>query len=74
MNRKVISMSCSRTTRVLPGLSQALSWLHQGLPPADEPRTALLDEITTPAPRGLPNAVGSHHAARKFSRARAALG
>jgi len=40
----------TRSTRVLPGLSQALSWLRQGLPPTD-PAPATITAITTAQPR-----------------------
>jgi hypothetical protein len=35
---KVFHMICNgRTTRILPGLSRALSWLRQNLPPTERP-------------------------------------
>jgi hypothetical protein len=33
------------TSRRLPGLSQALSWLRQGLPPAERPPLALVPAV-----------------------------
>ncbi|MBB5046403.1 hypothetical protein HNR60_001148 [Rhodopseudomonas rhenobacensis] len=45
-------MICSeRSTRVLPGLSQALSWLRSGLPRSDgAPQPVRTSTLTLPRP------------------------
>jgi hypothetical protein len=43
-------MICSeRSTRVLPGLSQALSWLRESLPPTERAPVLSLALVTTTA-------------------------
>ena len=56
-------MICSeRSTRFLPGLSQALSWLRESLPPTERaPALNLaLVPITTRPTRRRPTAIGSN--------------